>query len=52
MLRSNPQFQGVLSSIIFVFLVIVPILTMRLFADEKRQRTDQLLMTVPVSVTA
>ncbi|MDE0447986.1 MAG: ABC-2 transporter permease [Spirochaetaceae bacterium] len=50
-LRSNPQFQGVLSSIIFVFLVIVPILTMRLFADEKRQRTDQLLLTVPVSVT-
>jgi ABC-2 type transport system permease protein len=50
-LRSNPQFQGVLSSIIFVFLVIVPILTMRLFADEKRQRTDQLLMTVPISVT-
>ena len=50
-LGASPQFQVVLSSILFVFLLLVPILTMRLFADEKRQRTDQLLLTAPVSVT-
>lgn len=35
----------------FVMLIMIPILTMRLMAEEKRQRTDQLLLTSPVSLT-
>lgn len=35
---------------VFVLLVYVPVLTMRSFAEEKHSRTDQLLMTSPVSV--
>ena len=35
----------------FVFLVIVPILTMRTFAAEKRAHTDNLLYSLPVSMT-
>lgn len=31
--------------------VIVPLLTMRLFAEEKKQRTEQLLLTAPVTLT-
>lgn len=44
------NFEYVLSSMVFVFVILVPILTMRLLAEEKRQRTDQLLFTSPLSV--
>jgi len=40
----------VLSSTTILFLVMVPTLTMRLFADETKNRTDQLLFTSPLSV--
>jgi ABC-2 type transport system permease protein len=35
----------------FVFLVIVPILTMRVIAEERRQKTDQLLYALPIRMT-
>ncbi len=35
---------------IFVMLLYIPVLTMRSFAEEKHTRTDQLLLTSPVSV--
>lgn len=34
----------------FVMLIMIPILTMRLMAEENRQKTDQLLLTSPVSL--
>ena len=34
------NFEYVLGSMSFVFLVIVPILTMRVLAEERRQKTD------------
>lgn len=34
---------------LFLFLFIVPFLTMRLFADEKRMKTFELLMTIPTT---
>ena len=33
------------------FVVIVPILTMRIIAEERRQRTDQLLYALPITTT-
>ena len=39
-----------LSSIVFLFLITIPILTMRILAEERRQKTDQLILTAPVSV--
>lgn len=45
------NFEYVLQSISFLFILLVPILTMRTLAEEKKQKTDQLLYTVPVSVT-
>ena len=37
-------------SFIIVLLIFVPLLCMRSFAEEKRSRTDQLLLTSPVSI--
>ena len=34
----------------FAFIVLIPLLTMKLFSEEKKLRTEQLLMTAPVSV--
>ena len=45
-----PYFSYVLSSIHFVFMIAVPILTMRSFAEDKKNKTDQMLLTAPVSL--
>ncbi len=45
------NFEFVLSFSSPVFVVIVPILTMRVIAEERRQKTDQLLYSLPVSAT-
>lgn len=34
----------------FVMMIFIPVLTMRLLADDKRQKTDQLILTAPVSL--
>ncbi len=41
-----------LSGMQLPFMLIAPILTMRLFAEERRTKTDQLLFTAPVKVSA
>lgn len=45
------NFEYVLSFSALVFVVIVPILTMRVIAEERKQRTDQLLYSLPISTT-
>ena len=45
------NFEYVLGGMSFVFLVIVPILTMRVLAEERRQKTDQLLYSLPLTMT-
>lgn len=45
------NFEFVLSFGCLVFVVIVPILTMRVIAEERKQKTDQLLYSLPVSTT-
>ncbi|OPJ58991.1 ABC transporter permease [Clostridium oryzae] len=47
---ASPDYASVLSSYNFVFLLIVPILTMKIFAEETKTRTDQLLLTSPQSI--
>ena len=36
---------------IFAFAILIPLLTMRSFAEEKKMRTEQLLLTAPVTIT-
>ena len=45
------NFEFVLSFGSLVFVVIVPILTMRVIAEERRQKTDQLLYSLPITTT-
>ena len=45
------NFEFVLNFSSLVFVVIVPILTMRVIAEEKKQKTDQLLYSLPISTT-
>lgn len=45
------NFEFVLSFASIIFVVIVPILTMRTLAEERRQRTDQLLYSLPITIT-
>lgn len=42
----------VMGNIIYWLFLPIPILTMRLMSDEYRQKTDQLLLTAPVSATS
>jgi len=46
----DANFQGVLSGTTLFFLFLIPLLTMRLFSEEARHKTDQLLFTSPLSV--
>lgn len=45
------NFEFVLRFGSFVFVIIVPILTMRVIAEERKQKTDQLLYALPITTT-
>lgn len=46
-----PGFEIVLSAVSFIYMFGIPVLTMRSIAEEKHSRTDQLLYSLPMSVT-
>lgn len=45
------NFEYVLSFVSLVFVVLVPVLTMRVIAEERKQKTDQLLYSLPITTT-
>ena len=44
------NFEYVLGNMSFIFLLIVPVITMKTFAEERRQHTDQLLYALPIGM--
>ncbi len=38
------------SNLLFILMFIIPLLTMRLMSEEKKQKTDQMLLTAPVKI--
>ena len=48
---SNADVTPVFNGMFLVILFLIPILTMRLFAEDKKYRTDQVLLTSPISLT-
>ena len=49
-MAQSPDYRRILGGVTFVFLIVVPILTMR-FSEESRHKTDQLLLTSPLRIT-
>jgi len=45
----NSQYAEFLGSLIIIFILVVPLITMKSFSEEKKSRTDQLLLTAPVT---
>lgn len=45
-----PQISYALQSVVFLFMLTVPVLTMRILAEERKNKTDQLILTAPISV--
>lgn len=50
LLSGSPSYNTVLQNITFVFLLIVPVLTMKIISEETKSKTDQLLLTSPIKV--
>lgn len=49
---ANPSVNVIFSSLPLVFVIMIPLLTMRLFSEERALKTDQLLLTSPISVAS
>lgn len=50
LIYGTPDFSIVLYSSTLIMLFVLPALSMRSFADERRNKTDQLLLTSPVTI--
>ena len=47
---ASSQFEYTLTASTFVFFLLIPVLSMRVFAEERKTKTDQMLLTAPVTV--
>lgn len=52
LLAQTNDIKEYFNTMIFTLMFIIPILTMRLLSEEKKSKTDQLLLTSPLSVKA
>lgn len=50
LMMGYPTISYVLQSVVLIFNMTIPILTMRSLSEERRNKTDQLILTAPVSV--
>ena len=50
-LDGSPYFTETLDGLRFIYFVSIPLLTMRSIAEERHQKTDQLLYSLPLSMT-
>ena len=50
LMKSSADMTGMFSNLCYIFMLMVPILTMRLLSEERKNKTDQLLITSPVSI--
>ena len=52
LINANASISVIFSYLPVVFVIMIPILTMRLMSEERALKTDQLLLTAPISVTS
>lgn len=50
LLSNTSSLTGVFGNMFMIILLLTPIITMKSFSEEKRQRTDQALLTAPVNL--
>ncbi len=50
-LRASGETGSYFIFMLIILAIILPILTMKMFSEEKRTKTEQLLLTAPVSIT-
>ncbi len=46
----SASYSSYFSLLLYLFIVIIPLLTMKLISEERKMRTDQLIMTAPVTL--
>ena len=51
LLSASADFVSVLESLTLTFIFTVPVLTMRLFSEERKSKTDQMLLTAPIRLS-
>ena len=51
LLSNSVSMNYVFLSMLMIVMLIIPIITMRSFSEEKKQKTDQALLTAPISLT-
>lgn len=51
MTMGYPYFSYTLTSAMFILMITVPLLTMRSFSEERRTKTDQILLTSPLRLS-
>ncbi|MBR6094191.1 MAG: Gldg family protein [Lachnospiraceae bacterium] len=51
-LNGSPYLSSTVSSLVVILMFVFPLLTMRILAEEKKLRTDQLLLTSPVRISS
>lgn len=51
LLQKSYDTSSYFTLMIYAFVILIPLLTMRLFSEERKMRTEQLLLTAPVTIT-
>ena len=52
LLNGSPYLSDTISSLVVILMFVFPLLTMRVIAEEKKLKTDQLLLTSPIKVSS
>ena len=47
---AGSNYPAYFSILLFLFIVIIPLLTMKLVSEERKMKTDQLIMTAPITL--
>lgn len=50
LLNGYPYVSYALKAATFLFMITIPVLTMKILAEERKNKTDQLILTAPISV--
>ena len=50
--QASPNFEYSIANMAFVYLICIPVLTMRIISEERKQKTDQLFYSLPISMNS